>query len=229
MIITVWRNPVLEIHYWRMVIVPDPVLGGWVILEILDCRYIGRVPNFSSQPWLEVCREPPVLEVHTWRTFIFPDHDGVILDIMDYHYMGFFFFAKFQPSSMIRIVSRTPFLRVHTWRTLVVPDQILGVVLEIMDFQAIWLFTCVLNLSPLAWLEMCQKKTSSNPYFVDIDGSWTCTWRIGLYHESSWYGFFICVPSFSFLAWLECRIGYSLTKYIMLIEQNEVIMKVSWR
>ena len=91
------EQPFLEVHDWRVLMIPYQLLRGWghpwhhgsswwgflmrssedwVILYIMDHNdmwFFTCLPNFSSPAWLEVCEELLILEAHTWRTLNIPD------------------------------------------------------------------------------------------------------------------------------------------------------------
>ena len=135
--------PNLEVHTWRMLMVPDWRLGGkghpwhhglscFVILDL--CAKFQLSSMIISTSWI------PVLEVHTWRTVMVPDwilggwghpwhHESswyVILDLC----------AKFQVSSIVRSVSGTS----RTQRP------------YLEDIDGFWLWTWRMGSSFTSWI-----------------------------------------------------------------------------
>ena len=53
-------SPILEVHTWRTLMVPDQILRGWCHPWRYGLSWYVNftcVPTFSSSPWVEVCQE----------------------------------------------------------------------------------------------------------------------------------------------------------------------------
>ena len=93
------KTPYLKDHTWRMLKVPDQVLGLW-----------GHCWHHELCAWLKICQELPILDVHIWRIlyvfeqllrgWVHPWHRVVS------KYVIIYLCAKFQLTSMIRNVSK---------------------------------------------------------------------------------------------------------------------------
>ena len=132
--------------------------------------FFNCVQNFSSLVWIEVCQEPQFFKVHSWWTLMVPDwslggwghpwHHGLSW------YMILDSCAKFQLSSMIRIVSRTPHPQSHTWR---VPDWVLGGWGHPWHHGSSWYV--ILDLCAKFQLSSMNQSVSRTPC------PWSHTWR----------------------------------------------------
>ena len=167
---------VLEIileGFWKFL---TEILENGDIHDIMDNHYtwfFTFVPNFSSLAWSEVCQESPILEVILAMT-------GVILDSMNHHYM-WFFMCQISSLNHNQKCKKYPHPQNHTWswRFLigVLEDEVIH---SIMEYQYMWLFTCLPNFSSQAWLE--EYREPPNPRksnLEDIDGSWLESWKMG--------------------------------------------------
>ena len=126
--------PILKVHTWRTLRVPDWILGGWghcwhhglswyVILDL--CAKF----QLSSMNW-SVSRNPhprkSILEGR-WGFLTGYFEDGVILDIMECHPTWLLTCVpNFSSLEWLKVCQEPYVLEVHTWRTLMVPDWIPG-------------------------------------------------------------------------------------------------------
>ena len=113
---SVSRTPCPRSHTWRMLMVPDWILGWWshpwrqilswyVILDLYTKFQLSSMNRSVSRT--------PCPRSHTWRMLMVPDRTlggwGYPWRHGSSWYMVLDLCAKFQLSSMIRSVSRTPY------------------------------------------------------------------------------------------------------------------------
>ena len=121
--------PILEVHIWRMLMVPDSILGGWGhswYHGLLRCFIFYLCANFQLCSKIISVSRTPCPRSHTWSMLKVPDWIiggwGHSLYYQSSWYVILDLCCKFQLSSMNRNVSRTPRPWSNTWRILMVPD-----------------------------------------------------------------------------------------------------------
>ena len=86
--------------------------------------------------------------------------DGVILDIMDHHYMWFLTCVpNFSSRAWMEVFQEPPIFEVILGGSccFLAWDLEEGVILEVMDGRDMWFLNCVPNFSSLAWTQVCQE------------------------------------------------------------------------